>query len=241
MPEPIGSVPIPKWEIAQLESLSGAGQLSGVNPLDLALIDQAESSGSGGGINSSGYGGWFGLGVGKQYPTGSINAATMRSTSPQAFDQQASVAAGEFASLLGQHGGNPVRAEMAYQGGSTEGASIFEKAGIAANDPQTGYNTSATQTANSSGGGGLFGIDLNPVDWLTGLFKPLVTGIEDFTLSLGFILVGLVLIAMALLYFIFKGNSAARNAAGGMVGLGGGGTSTAAPAGDATAAAAAAV
>ena len=237
MAEPITSVPIPKWEIAQLENLSGAGQLSGVNPLDLALIDQAESSGSGGGINSSGYGGWFGLGVGKQYPTGSINTGTMRSTTPQAFDQQASVAAGEFASLLGQHGGNPVKAEIAYQGGSTEGASIFERAGIAANDPQTGYSVSATQTANSSSsGGGILGIDLNPIDWLKGAFQPIVASIEGFTVDVLFVVVGLVLVGIALLYFMLKGYSAARSSVGGMVGLGGGGMSTGSTAPDAAAA-----
>lgn len=207
MAEPITSVPIPRWQIAQLESLSGSGQLSGLNPLDLALIDQTESSGKGGGINGSGYGGWFGLGVGKQYPTGSVSAATMRSTTPQAFDQQATVAAGEFASLLGQHGGNPIAAEMAYQGGSTEGAQIFENAGVGGTQTLS-YNQAATATANSSGGG-IAGIDLNPIDWLTGAFQPLLTGAEDFGLSILFIVLGLSLILGALLYFIFKGSSAA--------------------------------
>lgn len=208
--EPITSVPIPQWEIVQLENLSGSGQLSGVDPLDLAVIDQAESSGRGGGINSSGYGGWFGLGVGKQYPTGSISAATMRSTTPQAFDQQATVAAGEFASLLGQHGGNPIAAEMAYQGGSTEGAKLFQQAGIGGTQTETlSYNQSATATANSSGGGG-FNIDLNPIDWFTSAFQPILTGAEDFGLSIFFVVIGLVLVGAALLYFMFKGASSAR-------------------------------
>ena len=207
--EPITSVPIPQWEIVQLENLSGSGQLSGVDPLDLAVIDQAESSGRGGGINSSGYGGWFGLGVGKQYPTGSIPAATMRSTTPQAFDQQATVAAGEFASLLGQHGGNPIAAEMAYQGGSTEGAKLFQQAGIGGTQTETlSYNQSATTTANSSGGGG-FNIDLNPIDWFTSAFQPILTGAEDFGLSILFIVLGLALVLGALLYFAIKGNNSA--------------------------------
>lgn len=208
MAEPITSVPIPKWEIAQLESLSGSGQLSGLNPLDLALIDQAESSGSGGGINGKGYGGWFGLGVGKQYPTGSVSAAVMRSTTPQAFDQQATVAAGEFASLLGQHGGNPIAAEEAYQGGYSDGAKLFQQAGLGGAQTLS-YNQAATTTANSSGGG-IAGIDLNPIDWLTGAFQPLLTGVENFGLSIMFVVIGLLLVFAALLYFLFKGSSSAR-------------------------------
>jgi hypothetical protein len=146
---------LPGWEVTQLQELANSGSLDGVDPHILAAIDQAESSGSGGGINSEGYGGWFGLHVGNAYPTGSINAATMSSTSQQAFDEQAQIAAGEFASLLESHNSDPYAAEQAYQGGGSEGTDIFASFGIPGSE--SGYSVSpdpvatATLTGNTSG------------------------------------------------------------------------------------------
>lgn len=123
--------PIPTWEQQLLEQLSQQGSLSGVNPQDLAAIDLAESSGSGGGVNSEGYGGWFGLGYNTTYPGGgSLSEGELTSTTQTAFEKQAEIAAAEFASLLSSHGGDPIAAEQAYQGGGTEGSSIFQQYGL---------------------------------------------------------------------------------------------------------------
>ena len=210
--EPITSVPIPRWQITQLENLSGSGQLSGVDPTILALIDQAESSGekAGAGVNSSGYGGYFGLGAGIQYPTGSVSRSTLMTNSQASFDQQAPVAAGEFASLLGQHGGNPYAAESAYQGGSTEGTDIFAAAGVPGNESGyvsgSGGSNTATLTANTSSSSLSGG--WSPLSWLSGAFQPIIADVETFFVSMLFVVVGLILIIVAALYFILKGRSA---------------------------------
>lgn len=160
MAEALSQVPIPAWQQQQLAQLSAAGQLSSVDPLYLALIDQAESSGevAGAGVNSSGYGGYFGLGAGTQYPGGSVSRQVLLTNSPASFDQQAEVAASEFASLLSQHGGNPIAAEEAYQGGSQEGATIFEQAGVG------GSATPGTQASTLGYTTSTQGLNLNPLD-----------------------------------------------------------------------------
>jgi hypothetical protein len=148
------SLSLPPWELQQLGDLASQGQLSGVDPRILAGIDIAESSGQGGGINQQGYGGWFGLGSNTTYPGGwQTSPQELSSTSPQAFDAQAATAAAEFASLLQSHGSNPYLAEQAYQGGSSEGTSIFAQLGIPQTDP-------AGQVANAT----LTGLNLNPSD-----------------------------------------------------------------------------
>ena len=72
---------IPTWEWTDLQNLGASGQLSGVNPIVLGAIDQAESSGQGGGVNPKGYGGWFGLGVDKTYPAGESTGTLLGETS----------------------------------------------------------------------------------------------------------------------------------------------------------------
>lgn len=135
---------IPAWQWVELQSLAAENALSGIDPTILGAIDQAESSGQGGYTNSEGYGGFFGLGVNTQYPGGfQVNSQVMGSTSPTAFDYQAETAASEFASLLASHGGNAYAAESAYQGGSSEGTSIFSSLNIPA--PQTGWQTSQSE------------------------------------------------------------------------------------------------
>jgi len=137
---------IPSWQLQALQSLSAQGNLSGVDPAILAAIDQAESSGevSGAGINAEGYGGYFGLGAGTQYPGGaSVSSQTLNTNSQASFTAQAEVAADEFASLLQSSGGNVYTAEQNYQGGSTEGTQIFSELGIPQSEP-TATLTSAT-------------------------------------------------------------------------------------------------
>ncbi len=125
------AIPIPSWEANQLNQLSSEGKLYGVSPRVLAVIDLAESGGEvrGAGVNSSGYGGYFGLGAGKHYPGGSIPRSEMLTNDPSSFQAQAEVAASEFAYLMKQYG-NPYSAEQAYQGGSTEGVTLFGDYGI---------------------------------------------------------------------------------------------------------------
>jgi len=121
-------LPIPSWEANQLDSLSQQGKLYGVSPQILGAIDLAESHGEGGYANREGYGGWFGLSQSDINLYG--GGASLKDTSQQSFDVQAATAAGIFAKLLAQHGGNIYTTEEAYQGGSHEGANIFSEYGI---------------------------------------------------------------------------------------------------------------
>lgn len=170
---------IPQWQVSELQSLQAQGKLSGVDWQYLAVIDQAESSGSGGGINSSGYGGWFGTGVGQVPPS------VLASTSVQAFDEQAQVAAADYAALLQSHGGDPLAAEMAYQGGSTEGAQLMQQdlGGLGTSMPTlTGYNpTAGTPNAPGmqpgSGGFPLFGTPFGSVTLPSGIGSRIVIGL----------------------------------------------------------------
>jgi hypothetical protein len=121
---------IPSWEIAQLTDLSNSGALSGVDPYILSGIAQAESGGQGGGVNSEGYGGYFGLGT-AAYPGGyQLSESELTGTTPEDFDIQAETAAAEFASLLSKNGEDPYLAEQAYQGGSSEGDEVFQSLNI---------------------------------------------------------------------------------------------------------------
>ena len=121
-------IPIPSWEANQLDTLGNQGKLHGISPQILAGIDLAESSGTGGYANSSGYGGWFGLS--QADINGYGGNVSLTSTSQHAFDQQAEVAASIFANLLARHNGSVDNAEMAYQGGSHEGVNIFKEYGV---------------------------------------------------------------------------------------------------------------
>jgi hypothetical protein len=153
---------IPAWQLTDLENLSSSGQLYGLSPTVVGSIDQAESSGSGGGINSSGYGGWFGLGENSTYPGGTVSPALLESTSETSFIAQAKIAASEFASLLTKYG-NPTSAEEAYQSGTpsgpTEGSNILD-ANLGTNPALTGPagTNQATLTSLNANPFDLFGI-----------------------------------------------------------------------------------
>jgi len=105
-------------------------QLSGVPPEILVAIDAAESGGQGGYVNSEGYGGWFGLAAGTEYPGGILTEAELTGTTPAAFSAQAIIVGAEFARLLTIMEGAVDRAEVAYQGGSQEGLNIMRKLGV---------------------------------------------------------------------------------------------------------------
>lgn len=148
---------VPAWENTILNSLSKTGDLSGVPAAILSAIDQAESSGQGGAINSAGYGGFFGLSPNTKYPGGSVSTAELQDSGQPSFADQARVAASEFASLLNSYGGNIYEAEQAYQqgGGNAasyasspgEGVQVFQSLGI----PQT-YSGKVTPSSNAHQG-----------------------------------------------------------------------------------------
>lgn len=122
--------PIPPWQRSELVQLSQQGDLSGVTPRVLGVIDQAESSGTGGGITpSSGAGGFFGLVTGSPYAAGSPSAALLQATTQSAFADQAELSASAMSSYLGQTGGTLASAEEIYQTGSagspTEGSKLM--------------------------------------------------------------------------------------------------------------------
>lgn len=126
---------------AQLEQLSQQGLLSNIPPQIIAYIQQAESSfgyNAGGVINSSGFGGYFGLAKSQKYPAGSTTPALLHDTSPTGYAQQAIIAASAFASYLNANNGDFIAAENTYQtgkaSGSGNGAGIFEQYGINPSD-----------------------------------------------------------------------------------------------------------
>jgi hypothetical protein len=120
MSPPTDQIPIPSWQITDLDQLSASGELSGIDPNVLAVMSQEESGGeeAGAGINSEGYGGYFGLGANKSYPGGTISSAEMEQNTPQSFLDQAKVAASAFASYWT---GNVLTTEDVYQTGKQEG------------------------------------------------------------------------------------------------------------------------
>ena len=153
---------IPAWENQLLNQLGQQGQLSGVPPSVIASIAQAESSGSGGGINSKGYGGWFGLGANTTYPGGTTSTALLKGTDQASFITQAKIAASEFASLLRGANNNLYLAEVHYQLGpntaatSSEGTGIFAQNGIP-NASFTGYHFGNVLTTAAAGAGAAVG------------------------------------------------------------------------------------
>jgi hypothetical protein len=162
---------IPAWEWTALEGLSSAGDLFGLNPIIVGSIDQAESSGGGGGINSSGYGGWFGLSSTGTYPggeadgaeQGTVTPSLLDATTPAAFTTQAEISAAEFASLLAANGGNAINAEEAYQGGQGAVGTPSEGSAIVGGNLGTspaGGNPATLTSAQATDAS----LNLNPLD-----------------------------------------------------------------------------
>lgn len=155
------SANIPAWQANALNQLSQQGSLSGVNPAALAAIDVAESGGKGGGINSSGYGGYFGLGANRGYGSSgqSVTTSQLQGTTTAAFVAQAEAAAAAFRSYLDQANGNALRAETIYQNGPNttgiygEGVSVFQSLGLGPNSGLSSGTVSGTgSSANPSTG-----------------------------------------------------------------------------------------
>ena len=158
--------PIPAWEQATLKQLSAQGKLSGVPPEYLAAIAQAESNGIGGGINSSNYGGFFGLAPNTAYPNGSLTMAQLLGTDKASFSAQAETAAAAYASYLKAANGNAYAAEMHYQGGRTQGVGVMQSYGLGPNINVASL-TSPPSLSSSSLGGSLMGT-CNKKDCLVG-------------------------------------------------------------------------
>ncbi len=180
---------IPAWEWTDLQTLSQDGDLSGINPVVLGSIDQAESSGSGGGINPEGFGGWFGLSESGTYPGGQVTPQLLQGTDATSFEQQAEIAASAYNSYLTEAGGNPIAAEEIYQtgaaGGPTEGSQILQSNLGTASAGGGATTTSATTT----------GLNANPFD-LFGITSSATGGIESFIVDSLLVLAGLGIIVL---------------------------------------------
>lgn len=118
----------PSWQVTDLEQLSSAGDLSGINPLVLAGIAGGESGyeNAGPGINTAGYGGYFGLGENSSYSYGpnsfTDTPAELETNSSPSFELQAETAAAEVAHLLSSNtdGGGIQGALAGYTGGGPD-------------------------------------------------------------------------------------------------------------------------
>lgn len=173
----------PAWQQTELNNLSAAGKLSGLSPLVLSGIAENESGyeNKGAGINSSGYGGYFGLGQNSSYSFGGQSftetPSLLESNSQPAFDQQAEAAAAALASYIQETGslqaglakytgGGPTNGDyedaVSILGGTSPSLSgqSFPVTGGGGAAPAGGLSTAATNATTASLGG-----SLNPTNW----------------------------------------------------------------------------
>lgn len=146
---------LPQWQLDSLQSLANQNKLSGLDPKILQVLDLEESGGKGGGINSVGYGGFFGLGgtaKGKYSPQASSDAL-LHDTSQAGFEQQAVIAAQQFTSYMRQTNGDPILAEEIYQSGKTGTPTPGSKL-LASLLGKTGAITGSSGSPGTSGSGG---------------------------------------------------------------------------------------
>lgn len=113
----------PAWQQQELNNLANQGLLSGINPLVLSgiLANESGFENAGAGINSSGYGGFYGLGQNSTYSYGgqsfTESPGILNDPGLSSFDQQSEAAAAEVASLLQSNNGNLQAALAQYTGG----------------------------------------------------------------------------------------------------------------------------
>lgn len=199
-------VPIPSWQVASLNTLAAQGKLSGIPAAFLEVIDSAESSGGGGGINSANYGGFFGLAGTGHYPAGTSTRALLSTPGPGSFATQAQIAASEFASLLPGAGGTPLRAESAYQQGpnapfnpSGEGVRFFEEyLGLS---PGSSKVTGSPAGSSSATGGSSSPSSSSLLTYIPGVGTPIASGLQALFRpfeNLAIMLLGMVLIVIGL-------------------------------------------
>lgn len=161
MPWPSG---MPPWEETELTQLSSAGKLSGLDPYVLAGIGENESGWEvrGAGINSAGYGGYYGLGQNSKYSyqgqSIQITPAIDDTNSQASFDIQSEAAALEVQSLLAQYGGNLNEALSAYVSGGpndTDNADYEDALSALGSSPIAGGNSGgALDTTGATAGSG---------------------------------------------------------------------------------------
>ena len=154
----------PTWQTQQLDSLAAQNKLFGVNPLVLAGIASGESGYEvrGPGINSSGYGGFFGLG---QHSSYSFGGSTFQDTPAELMDPgsasfalQAQTAAAEVAHLLSGSGGNLQKALASYTGGGPDNIDYRQAISFLGSAAPAGPNsTTSSNQAGEAGSGGVSG------------------------------------------------------------------------------------
>jgi hypothetical protein len=166
------TIPVPAWEQQDLERLAQSNELSGVDPQVLAVMDQAESSGEGGGINSAGYGGFFGLGANKTYPGGESTSTMLSDPSEASFISQAKIAASAFASYWT---GNVETTENVYQSGQPNPGSLGEGASLMAAELPASVLGSTTAPTSATGTGATTGTGTGTAT-TTGLSLPSLGG-----------------------------------------------------------------
>lgn len=158
MPFPKG---MPQWQQDALTQLSQSGQLSNLSPYILGGIEQAETSGwSGGGVNQSGYGGYFGLGpttyFGNKVTTQELmtGGATSSKKTLASYQAQAKAAAADFAHWFNATG-SVTKAETIYQQGGWSGTPSqgvqYVTAAVGSGGAQA---TDTTATLTSTAGAG---------------------------------------------------------------------------------------
>lgn len=215
MPWPSG---YPPWQEASLEALAANNQLSGLNPLIIAGVEQAETSGwSGGAINPSGYGGYFGESTADGPTAAELNTGGGGNTASPAtqasFNTQAIDAASIFAKLLKSYGGNVDQAETAYQDGSYGGtysggvADVNEVLGTSnPGTPNPGPATASGGTASSANtGAGTAAASAIKLEGIAGvlqqindLLNPATPGFTSEVTSLGTAGIGTVIATIAI-------------------------------------------
>lgn len=159
MPFPSGE---PPWQVADLNQLASDNQLSGINPTILAGIAQAESGFevAGAGINSGGYGGFYGLGQNSTYPAGQSTPTLLMDPSEKSFMAQSILAASSFSQDLAAANGSVARAETIYQDGPNSTGS--SSAGVplilaALGNGAAMQNSNTNPTVDTSSWGGTTG------------------------------------------------------------------------------------
>lgn len=92
----------PTWMKTALDEMAADGQLHTIPPKVMAAIADAESGyeKAGAGINSEGYGGFFGLGATKDYSAGTPSASLLETPSQDSFKTQAGIASGNISDYL---------------------------------------------------------------------------------------------------------------------------------------------
>lgn len=196
---------IPKWQITILQTLGKHGDLHGVTPVAMSAVAKAEEPGTGNeGVNSSGYGGFFGL------ATSTAPASLLSTSSHAAFKKEAVLASRNYSNALYHEGGTYVKAENVYQTGSpthsADGASIMRQSMGSAK----ATTTKLTSKNGGSTAGGVTPTKATPGAYLTdagtavshavsNVFSPLISWVDSGAKKVALLAFGAVLVIAALI------------------------------------------